>query len=143
MANSIARLAFTAGMIFMFAGMVQAEEGMHHGGMHMDEEMARQHRMMGMYALTQAKIAGALDKGDAATVATETRKLLASIPDLKKAKPHKNQKDRKTYTKIASAFEGDIKTTAVLAKKGNFPGAKTAFAKAQKRCDECHAKFRD
>ena len=109
----------------------------------MDEEMARQHRMMGMYAQAQAKIAGALEKRDAATVETETRKLLATIPDLKKAKPHKNLKERKIFQKIASAFEGDVKTTSALAKKRDFPGAKAAFTKAQKRCDECHAKFRD
>ena len=45
--------------------------------------------------------------------------------------------------KIASAFEGEVKGTAALAKKGDFTGAKAAFANAQKKCDECHAKFRD
>lgn len=44
---------------------------------------------------------------------------------------------------MAAGFERDLKETLELAKKGDFPKAKTAFQKVEDRCTECHAKFRD
>ncbi len=121
-----------------------AHEGQNHLKAHKeDAQMEKLHKMMPMYSQAQAKISEALEKGDSATVESETGKILATTPDLKKSKPHKNLKEVKTMRKIASAFERDIKNTAVLVKKRDFTGAKGAFAKAQKRCNECHVKFRD
>jgi hypothetical protein len=65
---------------------------MEHSGMHAEEHMAAQHSLMATYAQAQAKISEALQKADAAVVENETRKLLATIPELKKIKPHKNRK---------------------------------------------------
>jgi cytochrome c556 len=121
-----------------------AQEGGKHGGKHKaDPQMQKLHDMMPMYAQIQAKINEAIEKGDAAAVEAETGKILAPTPELKKAKPHKNLKEIKTLRKIASAFEGEVKATAAQSKKGDFAGAKAAFANAQKKCDDCHAKFRD
>lgn len=119
----------------------QAEK--HHGKHKEDAQMERLHMMMPMYAQAQAKINEALLNGDAATIKKEAGNILATITDLKNAKPHKNFKQLATFRKIASAFGGDVKKTAVIAKTGDFAGAKDAFQFAQKRCDECHAKFRD
>jgi len=137
-------LAVIAGSFsVMNAQAVPAHGEMEHGGMHMDEPMARQHRMMAMYAQAQAGINESLQKRDAVSVETETRKILATIPDLKKAKPHKNLKEQNEMVRIAAAFEKDLKTTVVRVHKKDFVGAKQAFAKAQQKCAACHAKFRD
>lgn len=137
-------LAVTAGLFSsMFAQAVPLHGGMEHDGMHMDESMARQHRMMAMYAQSQAKINESLQKQDAVTVEAETRKILATIPDLKKTRPHKNVKVRKEIIRIAAAFERDLKATVVNLNKRDFIGARKAFNRAEGKCSACHAKFRD
>jgi len=120
----------------------QSGEG-HATGHHEDARMKKLHEMMPMYAQAQARIIGALEKRDAAVVESEVGKILATIPDLKKSRPHKNLKEVSKLRKIAGDFEADIRATAASAKKGDFAGAGTAFSRAQKRCDACHAKFRD
>jgi cytochrome c556 len=122
---------------------VPARAQMEHGGMHMDEPMAAQHRLMAIYAQALAKINAALQKGDAALVKTETRKMLATIPELKKLTPHKNRKGQKAIGRIAAAFEADLKTTSARAAKRDLAGAREAFRKAEEKCAACHAKFRD
>jgi hypothetical protein len=134
-------------MIFTFLlaqGGAFAHEGMSHDNEHKaDAQMQKLHHIMPMYAQSQAKINVALTTRDAATIKAETGKILETLPELKSAKPHKNVKQIATFRKIASAFEGGIKKTAVLAKTGDFGGAKDAFQFAQMRCNECHKKFRD
>lgn len=122
---------------------VQVHAQMEHSGMHAEEHMAGQHRLMATYAQAQAKINEALQKGDAAVVKAETRKLLATIPELKKITPHKNRKGQKAIIRIAAAFEADLKTTAERIGKQDFTGAGKAFGKAEGKCSACHAKFRD
>lgn len=130
-------------LLYSVAGVVAAQEGMEHGRMHMDEAMVKQHHMMDMYAQAQAKINEALQKSDAKAVEAEAQKILETIPALKAATPHKNLKERKALRQIAAAFEADVKKTVAAAKKGDFVVAKSAFAKAEERCNQCHAKFRD
>ncbi|WP_298433504.1 cytochrome c [Geobacter sp.] len=120
-----------------------AHEGEKHGKKHQDARMERLHRMMPLYAQLQAKINGALEKGDAVTAEAEAEKMLATIPDLKNAKPHKSLKDIGTFRKIADAFGAEVTATAAMAKKGDIAGARSAFKKAEAKCNECHAKFRD
>ena len=141
--KNVATALITGFLFFSVAGVVAANEGMEHGGKHMDEAMAKQHHMMAMYAQVQGKINEALRKSDAKAVEAEARKILVTIPDLKAAKPHKNLKQRKALRQIAVAFEADIKKTVAAAKKGHFAGAKSAFAKAEARCNQCHSKFRN
>lgn len=130
--------------ILLVQGGAFAHEGEKHQGKQKDAaQMNKLHKMMPMYAQIQAKINEALEKGDKAAVEAETGKILATTSDLKTAKPHKNIKQIAAFRKIASAFAGDVKATAALAKKGDFTGAGAVFANAQKKCDECHAKFRD
>ncbi len=105
--------------------------------------MEKLHHIMPMYAQAQAKIGEALTHGDAATIKNETTRILATIPDLKNAEPHKNIAQIAAFRKIASAFAGDVNKTAVLAKTGDFAGAKDAFQVVRMRCDKCHKKFRD
>ena len=130
-------------LLVLAQGGAFAHEGEKHGKKPHDAQMDKFHTMMPMYAQTQAKINSAMEKGDAATVAAEAEKILATIPDLKKSKPHKNLKKIGTFRKIADAFGSEGKTTAVMAKKEELAGATAAFKKAGKRCDECHSKFRD
>jgi cytochrome c556 len=122
---------------------VPARALMEHGGMHMDEQMAAQHRLMALYAHASARINASLQKGDAGTVETETRKLLATIPELKKLTPHKNRKEQKAIGRIAAAFEADLNNTAAKAAKRDLAGARAAFGRATEKCSACHAKFRD
>ena len=85
------RVAITISAILLLQGCAFAHEGENHALSHKENAaMAKLHKMMPMYARAQAKINAALEKEDAATVTQETRKILATIPDLKKAKPHKN-----------------------------------------------------
>lgn len=111
--------------------------------MHAEEHMAAQHSLMATYAQAQAKINEALQKGDAAVVKAETRKLLATIPELKKVTPHKNIKGQNTIERIAAAFEADLKITAAKAAKRDLAGSGKSFGKAEEKCSACHAKFRD
>jgi len=143
MRKSIVLAVIAGSFTSMTAHAVPVHGGMEHGGMHMDESMARQHRMMALYAESQAKIIESLEKRDALSVEAETRKILATIPELKKAKPHKNLNERKEMVRIAAAFENDLKTTLVRAHKKDFGGARQAFTRAQQKCSACHAKFRD
>lgn len=124
-------------------GSAFAGGGEKHRTKHSDAQMDRFHKMMPMYAQVQAKVNEALEKGNAAAVEAEAEKILATIPDLKKSKPHKNLKKLGTFKKIADAFSADVKTTADMAKKGDLAGARASFRKAGERCNECHAKFRD
>ena len=136
--------AITATAFLLFPGVVFARGGENHQHIHKGNgQMAKLHKMMPMYAQAQAKINAALEKRDAATVAKETRKILATIPDLKKAKPHKNLQELKAMRRIASAFEEDVRRTASLVKKSDFTGAGVAFENAQRHCNECHVKFRN
>jgi len=105
--------------------------------------MQKLHKMMPMYAMALSKLEAALEKGDLPAVESEAGKILATAPDLKRAKPHKNIKQLKTFRSIAAGFEKDVKETAELAKKGDFANARIAFQKAETKCATCHAKFRD
>ncbi len=136
--------AMTISAFLLIQGGAFAHQGEMHQGKHQeDAQMDRLHMMMPVYAQAQAKINEALLTGDAATIKKEAGKILATITDLKNAKPHKNLKQLATFRKIASALEGDVKKTATMAKIGDFAGAKDSFQFAQMRCDECHKKFRD
>lgn len=138
------RTVIVISAILLIQGWAFANEGENHSKNHKkDVQMDKLHKMMPMYAQAQANINEALINGDAATIKKETGKILATITDLKNAKPHKNIKQISAFRKIASAFAGDVKKTAAMAKTGDFAGAKDAFQFAQMRCNECHEKFRD
>lgn len=130
-------------ILLLTQGGALAHEGEMHGKKHRDTRMDKLHRIMPMYAEAQTKINGALEKGDATIVEAEAGKIAETIPDLKKAKPHKNLKKIDTFKKIADAFGSKVTATVALAKKGDIAGAKTAFKKAEEKCNECHATFRD
>jgi soluble cytochrome b562 len=128
------------GAFLLTQGGAFAHEGrkLHKG----DAQMQKLHDMMPMYAIAMAKLEAALDKADLATVEAEAGKMLTTTPDLKKVKPHKKPKQLKTFRSLAAGFERDLKETVELAKKGDFPKAKTSFLNAETKCAECHAKFR-
>ena len=114
-----------------------------HGKHHNDAQMAKLHKMMPRYGKAQVSISAALESGDLKVIAKETAYILSTTADLKKSKPHKNPAELEVFRKIAASFEQDVKKTADSVKKGDLAGAKAAFAAARKRCDACHAKFRD
>lgn len=137
------RVAVTICAFLLIHGWAFAHEGeKHEKSQKTDAQMQKLHDMMPMYAMALAKLEAALEKGDPTAVEAEAGKLLATTPDLREAKPHKNLKQLKTFRSIAAKFEGDLKETVELAKKGDFAKAKTAFGKAEAKCAECHAKFR-
>ncbi|MFZ3208681.1 MAG: hypothetical protein WA140_07580 [Geobacteraceae bacterium] len=70
-------------------------------------------------------------KGDVAAVETEGGKMLATTPDLKNGKPHKNLKQLKTFRSIATGFESDLKGMVELAKKGDLTKTKDVFKKVE------------
>lgn len=131
-------------VLVLAQGNAFAHEGETHGKKHtQDAQMDKLHKMMPLYVQAQLRISQALEKGDAAAVEAEAGKILATIPDLKKSKPHKNLKQLDRFKKIADAFNADVTATAAMAKKGDLAGAGAAFRKAEHKCAECHAKFRD
>lgn len=136
-------LALLSCAFLLAAGASFASEGKAHGKHQVDAKMAKLHKMMPKYAKSQTRINAALEKGDAATIAKETGYLLSTAADLKNAKPHKKRKELKEFQRIAEEFEKDVKSTAELARKGDFEGAKASFSNAQKGCADCHIKFRD
>lgn len=108
-----------------------------------DAQMKKLHAIMPLFSVASAELESALEKGEVAAVEAEAEKIVAAIPDLKKSKPHKNIKQRKKFVAFAATLEETITSTAVLAKQGDFAGAKAAFKNAEKTCAACHAKFRD
>lgn len=129
--------------LLLIQGGALAHEGeKHEKKQKADPQMQKLHGMMPMYGMALAKVETALEKKDVAAVEAEAGKMLATTPDLKKAKPHKNLKQLKTFTNIAAGFESDLKETVELAQKGDFDKAKAAFKKAEEKCAKCHAKFR-
>ena len=127
----------------LIQGGAFAHQGEKHATEHKaDAQMQKLHDMMPMYAVALSKVETALEKGDPAAVETEAGKMLATVPTLENAKPHKNLKQLKTYRNIAAGFEKDLRETVALAKKGDFAKARTAFQRAEAKCEACHAKFR-
>lgn len=112
-------------------------------GGHMDEQMKKLHDMMPVFSVASAELESALEKGDAAAAKAQADRILAAVPDLKKSKPHKNVKQRKTFVGLATKLEEAVTNTVELSKKGDISGAKAAFKKVEEICAACHAKFRD
>jgi len=108
-----------------------------------DVQMKKLHAIMPMLSVASAKLESALIKRDISTVETEANKIIATVPDLKKSKPHKNIKQRKDFVEMATNLESAVTSTLNLAKKGDFAGAIGAFKKVEETCAACHAKFRD
>lgn len=108
-----------------------------------DARMKKLHDMMPMFSVATAKLEAALEKGDAAGAEVEAGKIVAAVTDLKKSKPHKNSKQRKIFVEQAASLGAAASTTATLAKKGDFAGAKVAYKKIEQACADCHARFRD
>jgi cytochrome c556 len=124
------------------SGQAFAHGSAEHGTMKMDARMMKLHAMMPVFSLASAQLETALEKGDAPAAATEAGKILASIPDLKLAKPHKNLKQRKQFVALAVNLGQSVTAANDLAKQGDFAAAKVAFQKVEETCAACHAKFR-
>ena len=103
-----------------------------------DVQMKKLHAMMPMFSQASARLETSLEKGDIAAVEAEAGKMLAALPDLKKAKPHKNIKKKKEFAGLATNMEIALVHTVDLAKRGDIAGAKSAFKKIEEIC----AKFR-
>lgn len=135
--------AITICTIFLSQGGAFAHEGEdHHTGHQADAQMQKLHHLMPMYSTTLPKLEAAVEKGDPSEVEAEAGKMLATIPDLKKSKPHKNVKQLKAFRKVADGFEKNLQETVQLSKKGDVAQAKVAFKKVEASCAECHGKFR-
>jgi soluble cytochrome b562 len=130
--------------LLIFSGIAFAHGTEKHGiTVQADAQMKKLHDMMPIFSLASAALEAALEKGDVVVVETEVGKIIAAIPDLKISKPHKNIKQQKKFVAFAATLEETVASTAVLAKQGDFAGAKAAFKNAEKTCAACHAKFRD
>jgi cytochrome c556 len=112
-----------------------------HGG-HVDAHMKKLHAMMPMFSLASAELESAIEKGDAAEAKVQADRILASVPDLKKSKPHKNVNQREKFVELATNLDKAVTSVADLAKRGDFAGAKAVFKKVETACVACHAKFR-
>jgi len=107
------------------------------------KQMARLHTSMQLYEAAQVLINAAFEKGELKTTEVEIERMIKTIPDLKKARPHKGLKQLETYKRLAADFDKDLRQTLTLVKQGNLTGAKQAFTRAAQKCTSCHAKFRD
>lgn len=108
-----------------------------------DAQMKRLHEIMPMFSTASAKLEQALERRDAVAIERESGRIVDAIPDLKRSRPHKHLKQTKKFVVQAESFEQSVKTVAVLAKKGDFAGARAAFAEIESQCAACHAHFRD
>jgi cytochrome c556 len=124
------------------SGQAFAHGSEEHGTMKMDAPMQKLHAMMPVFSLASAQLETALEKGDALAAGTEAGKILAAVPDLKLAKPHKHAKQRKKFLALATNLEQSVTATNDLAQRGDFAGAKVAFKRVEETCAACHAKFR-
>jgi soluble cytochrome b562 len=134
-------LCLALGPLTMY-GQALAHGTEEHGKMAMDARMMKLHAMMPVFSVASAQLETALDKGDAPAAEAEAGKILASIPDLKKSKPHKNVKQRKKFLELATSLDKSVTLAMNLAQQGDFGGAKVAFKKVEEACAACHAKFR-
>ena len=112
-----------------------------HGG-HVDAHMKKLHAIMPMFSLAGAELESAIRKGDAVAVKDQADRILASVPDLKKSKPHRNVNQREKFVELATNLDKAVTSVVDLAKKEDFAGAKAAFKKVETACVACHAKFR-
>jgi soluble cytochrome b562 len=108
-----------------------------------DAQMKKLHAMMPMFSMASAELEAALEKGDATAAKAQADRILASVPDMKKSRPHKNSKQLKTFVGLATKLQETVTATADLANRGDFAGAKAAFKKVEETCAACHARFRD
>lgn len=135
-------VVLSAGILLIIPVETSAHGMDSHGG-HLDEQMKKLHAMMPMFSFASAELESALEKGDAAAAKAQADRILAAVPDLKKSKPHKNNKQRKKFVELATKFEEKVTSTVDLIKKDDLSGAKAAFKKVEEVCAACHAKFRD
>jgi len=135
-------VVLSAGVLFIIPLETFAHGTDHHGG-HADEQMKKLHAMMPMFSIASAELKSALEKGDAEGAKAQADRILATIPDLKKSKPHKNIKQITDFKKIAGKMGADITKIVSLAGTGNFSKATVAFKDMETRCAECHTKFKD
>jgi len=140
---SIAALCLLLGSLTMYGQALAHGTEKHGKSKPADAQMKKLHDMMPMFSVASAKLETALEKGDAAAVEAEARRILAALPDLKKSKPHKNVKQRDKFVELAKKQEETVTVTVELAKKGDFSGARAAYKKVEAICAECHAKFSD
>lgn len=132
-----------AALLGSLHGIASAHETHMHGKMTADAQMQKLHAMMPMFSIASAKLESAVKSGDLVAVETESERIIAAIPDLKKSRPHKNIKQRKKFIELATNLEKTVKTTAYLARTGDRSGAMSAFIKIEETCTTCHATFRD
>lgn len=141
--SRIVLISIITGTIFM-PSLLQAHGGKTHDkDMMKDPQMRKLHAMMPVFSVASGRLEMAIDKTDLASVEAEAGKILHSIPDLKKSKPHKNLKNRKKFVELAGVLETSLNETVAAAKQGDFPGAKRGFLKVEESCANCHAGFRD
>lgn len=139
----IAVVGIILGAVLM-PGAVQAHGGKKHDKeMMKDPQMRKLHAMMPVFSSASGRLEIAIDKADLASVESEAGKILQSIPDLKKSKPHKNLKKRQKFVELAGVLEMSLNETVASAKQGDFEGAKKSFRKVEESCANCHAGFRD
>lgn len=137
-------VVLTAGILFIIPIETSAHGTEKHGKpAATDARMKKLHAMMPVFSVASAELESALEKGDAAAAKAQADRILAAVPDLKKSKPHKNVKQRKTFVGLATKLEEAVTNTVELSKKGDISGAKAAFKKVEEICAACHAKFRD
>lgn len=136
--------AYLAVTLAIYAGTAFAHGQEHHDGGHTsDAQMAKLHTIMQLYGLAQLRVETAFEKIDLKTAEKEIAGMIKTLPDLKKARPHKGLNHLEAFKKIAADFDTNLRQTLTLAKRGNLSGAMQAFSRAGQKCDSCHATFRD
>lgn len=128
---------------FALNGVAFAHGTAHGKSVAADARMQKLHAMMPMFSVAIAELEAALEKGDAFGANVQAEKKLAAVPDLKKARPHKNVKQLRKFADLATNLEKTVALTADLVKAGDFAGATAAFRKVEDACAACHARFRD
>lgn len=106
-------------------------------------QMHKLHSIMPIFSDASGKMDSAIEKGDVTEINMQANRILKTVPDLIKTKPHKNHKQIAEYRATAGKLRDDISRVVSFANKGDFASAQRAYRDVQKRCTSCHAAFRD
>lgn len=141
--NTIVTVSMIAGLLALHGVAFGHGTEKHKSMVPVDAQMKKLHAMMPMFSLASAQMESALEKGEFALLEAEAGKITAAIPDLKKSKPHKNIRQRKSFVEHVTNLETAVVATVDLAKTGKTVEAKASFKNVEEACAACHAKFRD
>lgn len=136
-------MQLAASLLFLH-GTALAHGTQGHEKSHSDDlRMKKLHAMMPRFLESSLKLESALQKQDATATALHANSILRDLPELKRAKPHKNIQHIKEFRHLAADMGNELSSLIKLSENKNFDQAMVRFNKVKSLCNECHVRFRD